>query len=133
MKTISYNNFYLIQNRGDFERNNTDGNVTRYYKRVLVQLPIDYVGLVKRPMFFLNEAVHSIQSIKRISLLLSVNENRIWKLRSILSHVQDIVRQIDFLGVLGIDEGKNSVAIHFVKLTYLVGNSVEILSVGKGA
>ena len=83
-------------------------------------------------MFFLDEAIHGVQSIKRIGLLLTVNKNRIWKLRSILSHVQNVVCQIDFFGVLGVNEGKNTIAVHFVKFTYLVGNGAEILVVGKG-
>ena len=118
-----------VQNRRDFQRNNADGNVARYYKTVLIQLPIDLIRLVGAPMFFLNEAVHGIQSVERIGLLLAVKENRIWKLRSILSHVQNVVRQIDFLEVLGINEGKNAVAVHFVKFAYLFGNGVEILAV----
>ena len=83
-------------------------------------------------MFFLNKAIHGVQSVERVGLLLTVNENRIWKLRSILSHVQNVVRQIDFFGVLGINEGENTVAVHFVKFTYLFGNGAEILGVGKG-
>ena|ERR1035441_917260 len=131
MKTIYFNNFYLVQNRRDFERNNADGNVTCYYKRVLVQLPIDLIRLVERPMFFLDETVHGVQRIKRIGLLLAVDEDCIWKLRSILSHVQNVVSQIHFIGSLGVNESKNAVAVHFIKFTYFVGNGVEILSVGK--
>ena len=132
MKTIYSNNFYSVHDCGDFERNNADGNVTSYYKRVPIQLPIDHIGLVERPMFFLNKAIHGVQSVERVGLLLAVNENRIWKLRSILSHVQNVVRQIHFRGIFGIDEGKNSIAVNFVKLAYLFGNGAEILGVGKG-
>ena len=121
-----------VQNRRDFERNNADGNITSYYKRVLIQLPIDLIRLVGAPMFFLDEAIHGVQSVERVGLLLTMNENRIWKLRSILSHVQNVVRQIDFFEVLGVNEGKNSIAVNFVKFAYLFGNGAEILGVGKG-
>ena len=83
-------------------------------------------------MFFLDKAVHGVQRVERVGLLLTVNENRIWKLRSILSHVQNVVRQIDFFEVLGVNEGKNSIAVNFVKFAYLFGNGAEILGVGKG-
>jgi len=132
MKTIYSNNFYLVQNAGDFERNYADGNVACYYKRVLVELPVDHVGLICVTIFFLDEAIHGVQSVERVRLLLAMNQDCIWKLRSILSHVQNVVRQIDFLEILGVNEGKNAVAVHFVKFTYLFGNGAEILGVGKG-
>ena len=83
-------------------------------------------------MFFLDEAVHGIQSVERVGLLLAVNEDCIWKLRSILSHVQNIIRQIDFFEVLGVDESKNTITVHLIKFTYLFGDTAVILGVGKG-
>lgn len=134
--STTYFNFFLtynmsVQNCADFQRNDADGNVASYYKRVLVELPIDHVCLVRSAIFLFDEAIHGVESVQSVGLFLAMNKDSIRKLLSIFFHVQNVVRQIHFLDILGVDEGEDAVAVHFVEFANFVGKSFEIFAVGE--
>ena len=82
--------------------------------------------------FFLDQFVHTVKRVESICLLLPMNQNGIWKLGRILLHIQNVVGKIEFLWILYIGESKNSIAVHFVKLSNFFDGCSKAIIVGKG-
>jgi hypothetical protein len=117
----------LIEDVENLQRDDTNRNLTSDNKRVGIEFPIDNVGIVELAVFFFDKAIHGIQRVESVGLLLAMNQNCVGKLWSTLLHSYNIVGQVDFLGVLSVREGENTLAVNIVKLLHFGYSTSEIL------
>ena len=126
-----FGDFLSVHHARNFEWDDADGDFARDDQRVRIEMPVDNVGLICLSIFFFDQAIHGIQCVESIRLLLAMNENRVGELGGVFTHVENIVGEVNFLGVLDICEGENSVAVHFVELANFFGKLAKIFTVGE--
>lgn len=66
-------------------------------------------------MLFFDETIHCVQSVERVGLLFAMDENCVGKFLGVPLHIQDIVGQKDFFGVLCTVKRKHPPIVNLVK------------------